>query len=134
MLAVAMVSPWLAIPIAALGMLLVAGYTLSIQRQSVPPARRRLRTAMGVLYIFILAALAFGISIASPADRRTFVLCWMLVVGLVAVSVLLAAADALVTVRSALADRAADARRASQELAEALLKARERDGQRGGQP
>jgi len=119
-----MVSPWIAIPIAALGMVLVAGYTLAIQRDDVPPARRKVRTALGLLHIFILAALAYGVAIASIDDRRTSAVVWLLVIGLVAFSVLLAMVDAGITLRLAARERREDARRAAEQLAADLLQAR----------
>lgn len=125
----AMVSPWLAIPVAAVGMVLVAGYTLAIQGENTPPLRRKIRTALGVLYMFILAAFSYGISIASPTDKKSFVMCWLLVVGLVAFSVVLALADAVVTVKIALRERKAEAQRDAEELAQAFLKARSTQGQ-----
>jgi hypothetical protein len=120
-----MVTPWLTIPLAAIGLILLAGYTLAIQRDDVPLARRKVRTALGVLNMFIIAAFTYGVSIANPADQKAFAVCWMLVVGLVVVSVLLAVLDAAITVRIAVRERRADARRAADELAAAVLKARD---------
>lgn len=119
-----MVTPWLTIPLAAVGLVLLAGYTLAIQRESVPPARRRVRTALGVLNMFIIASFTYGVSAADPSDRRTFVVCWLLVVGLVAASVLLALVDAAVTVRLAVRERREEARRSAEELAASVLRAR----------
>ena len=119
-----MVSPWIAIPMAAICLVLVAGYTLAIQRDDVPLVRRKLRTALGVLHMFVVAAFAYGISIADPADRKPFAVCWMLVVGLVGFSVVLALIDAAVTVKLAVQERKQEAARAAEELADAIVKAR----------
>lgn len=131
-----MVSPWIAIPMAAVCLVLVAGYTLAIQRDDMPLIRRKIRTALGVLHMFVVASFAYGISIADPADRKAFVVCWMLVVGLVGFSVVLALADAAVTVKLAVRERKEEAQRAAEELADAVLKARqaERDGAGGPTP
>lgn len=129
-----MVTPWLIIPLAAVGMVLMAGYTLGIQRDDVPPARRKIRTAIGLLYIFILAALAYGISIATIEDKKTSAVCWLLVIGLVGVSVILAMADAAVTLKLAVRERREEAKRAAEELAQSILKARQdREGARNSQ-
>jgi len=120
-----MVSPWIAIPLAAVGMVLVAGYTLAIQRDDVPRARRKIRTALGLLHIFILGALAYGVSVASIDDKKASAIVWLLVIGLVAASVSLAIADALVTLKLALRERREEARRAAEALAQDLLKARQ---------
>ncbi|HZW06899.1 MAG TPA: hypothetical protein VFF65_07220, partial [Phycisphaerales bacterium] len=109
-----MVSPWIAIPLAAVGMVLVAGYTLAIQRDDVPRARRKIRTALGLLHIFILGALAYGVSVASIDDKKASAIVWLLVIGLVAASVSLAIADALVTLKLALRERREEARRAAE--------------------
>jgi hypothetical protein len=123
-----MVSPWIAVPLAFAGMVLAAAYTLGIQRDDVPPARRKIRTALGLLHIFILGALAFGVSIVTVEDKKTAAVCWLLVIGLVGVSVLLAVADAAVTLKLAVRERREEAKRAADALAQAVVKARrERD-------
>jgi len=126
-----MVSPWITLPLAAVCMVLVAGYTLAIQRDDIPLIRRKIRTASGVLHMFIVAAFAYGVSIANPDDRKPFVLCWMLVVGLVGVSVILALVDAAVTVKIAVQERKDEAHRAAEELAASILKARSAGEQKG---
>lgn len=128
-LADTMVSPWIAIPIAAVGMVMIAGYTLGIQRDDVPPARRRLRTASGVLHIFIIALIAYGTSIAqatgATADqKKLFVLTWMLVVGLVALAIALALADVIVNVRIHVRERRRYAKESAEKLARELLEVR----------
>lgn len=134
-----MVSPWIGIPLAATGMVLAAGYTLGIQRDDVPRARRKVRTALGLLHIFMLAALAYGVSIATIEDKKTSAIVWLLVIGLVGASVMLAVVDAAVTLRLALRERRDEAKRAAEELAKSVLEARrERGGagrpQGGGPP
>lgn len=119
-----MVTPWVTIPLAAVGMVLLAGYTLAIQRDDVPAARKKVRTALGVLNMFIIAAFAYGVSVANPADRKAFAVVWLLVVGLVSCSVLLALLDAAITVRIAVRERRIEAQRAAEELAASVLRAR----------
>lgn len=123
-----MVSPWIGIPLAAVGMVLAAGYTLGIQRDNVPRARRKVRTALGLLHIFMLAALAYGVSIATIEDKKTTVIVWLLVIGLVGVSVMLAIVDAAVTLKLALRERREEAKRSAEELARSVLEARRERG------
>ena len=120
-----MVTPWIGLPLAFTGMVLVAGYTLGIQRDDVPSARRKIRTALGLLHIFILAALAYGVSVASVDDKKTSAIVWLLVIGLVAASVTLAICDAFVTLKLAVRERREEAKRAAEALAQDLLKARQ---------
>lgn len=100
------VSPAVALPLAALGMVLLAGYVLALQSPSVPPLRRRLRTASGVLMIALLGLLAYACSIVPTHDRRLMVLSWMLVVIVLGVVVLLACVDVVTTLGDALRERA----------------------------
>lgn len=120
LLAAALVSPWIAIPLAAAGMILIAGYTLAIQRDDTPLWRRRIRSASGVLHIIILAALAYGSSVASPADKKLFVMTWLLIVGLVGIAVLLAAWDMIINIRQHIRDRREYARASTEALARDL--------------
>ncbi|MFT3684485.1 MAG: hypothetical protein QM783_06070 [Phycisphaerales bacterium] len=119
-----LISPLIAIPLAAIGMVLFAAHTLVIQRADMPQSRRKVRMAIDVLSMFVVAAVAYGASIVNPADQKAFVLCWLLVVGLVGVSLLLAMVDVVITLRLAMRERREDARRSADELAAAVLKAR----------
>jgi len=92
---------WAVLPVAGLVMLFVAGHVLAINdaRAEVPTRRRRIRTANGVILMWVCALVAYGTSILDPSDARRFVLTWSAVTALVGVAVLLALFDALNTIR-----------------------------------
>jgi hypothetical protein len=119
-----LVTPWIAIPLAAVAMVLYAGHTLAMQRADIPQARRKVRSALNVLSMFVVAGVAYGSSVADTANRKAFVLCWLLVVGLVGVSLVLALVDVIITVKLTVRERREEARRAAEELAASVLRAR----------
>lgn len=100
--------PALVLPAAAVAMLVIAAHTLATQRAPMPQTRRRIRTANGVLMLFLTAMLAYALSImkhaqaggaASASETREFVIVWMVIMGLLPTVVLLAIFDVLNTVR-----------------------------------
>jgi hypothetical protein len=86
---------WLVIPVAIVGLLVVGGHVILIDRAEMPAARKRIRTANGVLMMFTipLAAAAFSLIAPSAAQSRIFVMTWMLVAGLIVLILFLAVLD-----------------------------------------
>ncbi|MFO7253458.1 MAG: hypothetical protein DIU60_022165 [Actinomycetes bacterium] len=81
-------------------LLVIAAHTLALQRDpDIPPVRRRIRTANGVLMMFTTALLAYAISVVTPATPSAFALAWLAVVGLLAIIITVALLDAAHTLR-----------------------------------
>ncbi len=92
---------WLTFPIAAMTLLFLAGYAMALQQAPMAPKRRRIRTANTIVMMLGTCMLASGVSVIPPASSREFVLVWLIVMWLMAISVLLACLDATATVRTA---------------------------------
>lgn len=110
MLAQAVVPALPAILLAGVGMVLTAGYVLAIQRDDVPASRRRIRTASGVLLMILMGLLAWASGVVPVADRRVFVLAWLLVVIVLGAVIALAMADILNNLRLGQIERRARTR------------------------
>lgn len=97
---------WLVLPAAALTMLVVAVHVLATHAGDLPLRRKRLRIANGLLMMLLVALLAYALGVAAvvheprtaPKEAREFVVVWLSIIGLVALVVTLAAADAIATV------------------------------------
>lgn len=92
-------SPWATVPIVSLAIILVAAHVLAIQRVPMPSSRRRIRTANGLLMLVALPLLAYAACVATPADKRVFVLAWMSVMILVSMVLVLALLDVANNIR-----------------------------------
>ncbi len=119
-LAQAVVPALPAILLAAVGMVLTAGYVLAIQRDDVPASRRRIRTASGVLLMMLMGLLAWASGVVPVADRRLFVLAWLLVVIVLGAVIALALADIFNNLRLAQGERRARNRELADQLANDL--------------
>jgi hypothetical protein len=116
------------IPVAALAMLVIAAHVVALQRSSVPPTRRRIRTACGVLMLFLAALLAHALTmgpaaphpVLAPAQTRAFLLIWLVIISLVLMVVILAAADAAYSTAVAYSTRRRLRRDLARELGEHL--------------
>jgi hypothetical protein len=112
---------WLVLPIAAVALILQAGYLIAIKDASpeqMPPSRKRIRIATGWLSMFVIPLAAYGFGLASPSDAGTFTIVWLLVIGLVGTIVFLAVLDAMNTMRI----HRSDGDRIHRELREKLRK------------
>lgn len=88
----------LTLPIAALAMVLVAAHLLIIERRAGNYIRRRIRMANGWIMLISIPLIAAGFSFIDPNARpRMFVIVWMTIFGLVAISIMLAFADIINT-------------------------------------
>ncbi|MBL0921398.1 MAG: hypothetical protein IBJ10_04630 [Phycisphaerales bacterium] len=115
------VTPWVPLPIAGALMALVAWHAAGIERSDEPLSRRRIRVMNGWVMLVCLPLLAAGFSLVNPHARpKTFAIVWLGAASLLLLSVALAVADALNTVRlsRARAARLSDALRDAAERVE----------------
>jgi hypothetical protein len=84
---------WVVAPIGFLVLLILAGHLLSVKATVTDPRRRRIRLATSGLLMLLVPILCYGLSGATPARSREFVLVWMLIAALVMFVILLALAD-----------------------------------------
>jgi len=93
---------WLVLPATVVVMLTVAAAIQAAAKHTVPASRRRIRLANGWVMLLTtpLAAAGFGL-IDSAVQPRLFVKVWILVIGMILISVVLAVLDMLNTARLA---------------------------------
>jgi hypothetical protein len=84
---------WIVAPIGFLVLMILAGHLISVRATVTNPRRRRIRLASSGLLMLIVPILCYGLSGATPAKSREFVLVWMLIAALVMFVILLALAD-----------------------------------------
>jgi hypothetical protein len=106
-LASGLISPWIVLPLAAIAIFLLMLQAVWTHRQAGPVGRRQIRTAGATLHLFTVVALAIGIGIVDPADKRLFVMTWLVVMVLVGMAVFVALLDVLYSLREARAEKAA---------------------------
>jgi hypothetical protein len=104
---------WLVVPIAGAAILVLAAHVLALQQTPMPPRRRRIRTANGLLMMLISSLLAYALGVAptvgnpttNPDAARTFLFVWSAIMSLLAVVIGLAALDVAHTAKLALGAR-----------------------------
>lgn len=96
---VPLLPPWIALPAAGLVMLFIAGHVLAQHRADVPPSRRRIRVASGVLMMITAGLLGYGFGVVTPAQPGMFALTWMAILGLLVIIVGVAAMDVVNNLR-----------------------------------
>lgn len=108
------IPPAIAIPVAIVGMIVVAAHAQALAKApGVPESRRRIRLANAVLMLLTIPMLTAGFSLISGVQRpRLWVMVWLLSTLLVGMILILAVIDTLNTVRIS--------RRRRQELREQL--------------
>ena len=98
----AIVTPALALPTAALAMVGAATHLVVVERTTGDALRRRIRIANGWVMLLAIPLIAAGFSVIDPSRKpRMFLLVWLVIIGLVALSIALALADILNTSASA---------------------------------
>jgi hypothetical protein len=117
---------WVALGMTGIGMVLVASYVLAVQRDSVPISRRRLRTANGVVQMFLLGTIGFASGVVLEQDKSLFLTSWLLVMVLVTVVILLAVIDIANNIRLAGRERQTQRRESAARLAADLRELRAR--------
>ncbi|MCA9281601.1 MAG: hypothetical protein H6812_08440 [Phycisphaeraceae bacterium] len=95
------IPPGLAIPIAIVGMIVVAAHAQALAKApGVPESRRRVRLANAVLMLLTIPLLTAGFSLISSVQQpRVWVMVWLVSFLLVGMILLLAVIDTLNTVR-----------------------------------
>lgn len=93
---------WIVIPVTIALMLIVAGAITIAARTTTPASRRRVRLANGWVMLLTMPLAAAGFTLIDSAlQPRLFVKVWILVIGLISISVVLAILDILNTARLA---------------------------------
>jgi hypothetical protein len=90
-----MLPPWMVVPPALVLVVAIGAHMAGMRGRDMPPSRRRIRTANGVLMLLTVPLTAFAFCAVSPADPRFFVLTWFAVVVMVGLVVAMAMADIL---------------------------------------
>lgn len=88
-----MVSTWIAVPVAAFAVVVIAAHMALMARSEMPASRRRIRTATGWLMLMTCPLAAFAFGIATPGRPTEFLLAFMGLAGLLCIIILLAAID-----------------------------------------
>jgi hypothetical protein len=115
-------------------MVVIAWHLFGLQKSDMPRSRKRIRTANGLLMLFLTALLAYALSIlkasapgASTQETRAFVMVWLLIIGLIPMVIALAGLDVLNTARLNYAARRGLRRGLRDEvIADALARAKAR--------
>lgn len=105
-LAESIVPAWLALPLAAVLLFVLAVHLHALARSAMPASRKRIRIVNGLLMMLATPAAAYAFGVASTEDQRRFVLAWVLVGGLLLMVIFLALLDILNTSRLHLRERA----------------------------
>ncbi|MEM7755670.1 MAG: hypothetical protein AAF297_08550 [Planctomycetota bacterium] len=94
-MALPVVPLWFTAPLGALLMLAVAGHLIALNSPSstVNASRRRIRTTSGVVSLALIPLLVYAFSIVSPSQTRPFLFAWLTVMGLLGITLMLAAVD-----------------------------------------
>ncbi|MCE2966123.1 MAG: hypothetical protein ACK55O_03850 [Phycisphaerales bacterium] len=121
-----LVPAWIGIPLAGIVMLLASAHVVMLQSVDVPPSRRRIRTASGLIILVLAPLLCYAMCIASTANARQFVLVWMAVLGLLFIVLMLAIMDMFNNVRIAREQMKQGLSLSARAAAEALARARDR--------
>jgi hypothetical protein len=98
---------WVVIPIAAVVLVVTARHVLSVETSGLEPLRKRLRITNGLLMMLVATLLAYALGMAPvvedakahPGEAKAFIVVWAGILGLLAIVVLLATADAIGTAR-----------------------------------
>lgn len=127
-------SPWIVLPMAAVTLLVTAAHVVALQMADppLPARRRRIRTAAGVLMMFVTTFLAYALGVldalpspgSDPQGSRIFLLTWLSIASLLLIVVFLAVLDLGVTAREAALHRLRLRHELRQRLANDLLATR----------
>lgn len=108
----AFIPGYITIPLAGLAMIVIAAHMVVLERSGERGVRRRIRIANGWVMLINAPLIAAGFSVVDPSVRpRMFLIVWTTVIGLVVITLCLAAADIVNT--------AAHSRRTLRELRKA---------------
>lgn len=99
---------WVVIPIAGVVLVVTARHVLRVETSDLDSLRKRLRIANGLLMMLVATLMAYALGLAPvvedakthPGEAKAFVAVWMGILGLLAIVVVLAVADAIGTARA----------------------------------
>lgn len=95
---------WIVLPLAMIALLVVAAHLIVLREHAqgkMPESRRQIRMVTGWVTMFTIPLLAYSFGIVSPTNQDAFLTAWLAVVGLLSAIVLMAAIDALNSIRLA---------------------------------
>lgn len=96
----ALAPAWLVCAFGSITLLFLAGHVLGLAKSDTPAPRRRIRLASGLVMMLMVPLASFALGFADPLRApREFVLAWMLVAGLLVITLALAGLDVLCTWR-----------------------------------
>lgn len=89
------------VPLALLAMIFIAGHVMAMNdpTSGVPTSRKRIRSANGVMLMWLVALVTYAISILNPEHTSRFVLTWLTIITVVGLVLILALLDVLNTIR-----------------------------------
>ncbi|MDX2147863.1 MAG: hypothetical protein SFZ23_10105 [Planctomycetota bacterium] len=90
---------WIMIVLGGVTLLVLAAHLTAMARADMPPSRKRIRTANGLLMMFLTPVIAYAFSVASPGEPRQFVSAFAVVIGGLGLVVILAVLDGFNNVR-----------------------------------
>lgn len=91
---------WAILPIGFIALVVIGIHVLAVMRSEMPPSRKRIRTANGLLMMFATPLLAFAFSMVDPSTQpKLFAMSWLLVVSLLVLIFGLACFDILNNIR-----------------------------------
>jgi hypothetical protein len=94
------ISPFIALPLAFVLMVVVALHARATRRSAEPASRKRVRLANASLMMLTLPLIAVGFSLLNPrTHRQEWLLVWLAAIALLGMNVLLAVIDAANTLR-----------------------------------
>lgn len=93
----ALLPAWVVLPLALIALVVVAGHWILLGKAQMPRFRKALRSANGVVMMLAIPVLAYGFGVVSPgggeADKRQFVLTWLVASGMMVMVLVLAMVD-----------------------------------------
>jgi ABC-type dipeptide/oligopeptide/nickel transport system permease subunit len=90
---------WLAMPVAALVLVVLARYLLALFASDMEPRRKRIRGMNTFLMMLATPLVAYGFSVATPARHRAYIFTWTLICSLLLMIILLALLDIANSIR-----------------------------------
>lgn len=90
-----LVPAWLAFPVGAVLVVVIALHLQSLKRADMPASRKRIRSANGWLMLAAAPITAYAFGAATTQNARVFMLVWLTVAGLLGMVMLLACLDVL---------------------------------------
>ncbi len=94
-----LISPWLAFPMAAFTMLVIAAHATALSDMKMPESRRTIRKINGMLMLIGVPLIAYAFSGIGSQRPREFVFVWTAAAALLAIIVFIALVDILNTAR-----------------------------------